>query len=75
MGPDAHAHFLSLHQKKSVPMVCFWGSPPPRLAGGFLFFRYKEQCLAAAMDDYCVKPVQAKNLFQTMAEVLRKYRG
>jgi len=33
---------------------------------------YKEQCLAAGMDDYCVKSIQAKNLFQIMAGVLQK---
>lgn len=35
----------------------------------------KEQCLETGMDDYCVKPIQAKDLFQAMAGVLKKHRG
>lgn len=35
---------------------------------------YREQCLEAGMDDYCVKPIQAKDLFQAMAGVLKKRR-
>ncbi|MDL2336733.1 MAG: PAS domain S-box protein [Pseudomonadota bacterium] len=65
-GPDATRRIRQIAQGATVPIIALTANA---------FAQDRERCLAAGMDDFVTKPVQAGALFETLLTWLAKRRG